>query len=122
MPVPAISNKFRLEEFRFELLEICNFSNVDASPIKGDNLWGEIRRQLLSNLCEVPLSLPVNCSKFKALIAKYSGATGIVSSILITAKSGSPVMKEHSYYWRIYVIDRSDLDAAPRCIVGAVTL
>jgi hypothetical protein len=75
MLVSAISNKLRLEEFRLELLEICNFSSVDASLIKDDTLWGEIRRQLLSNLCEVPLSLPVNGSKFKALIAKYSGAT-----------------------------------------------
>ena len=49
----------------------------------------------------------MNGSKFKALIAKYSGATGIVSSILITAKSGSPVIKEHSYYWSIYAIDPS---------------
>jgi hypothetical protein len=61
-------------------------------------------------------------SKFKAPIAEYSGATGIVSSFSITAKSGSLVMKEHSHYSRIYAIDPPDLDATPRCIVGAVIL
>lgn len=120
MPVLAISEKLKLEELRSELQAICNSSNVDDSIIKDDVLWEQIRHQILDIVCEVPLSLKEK--DIKSLIDKYPGATRIVTSILITDKSGSPIMNDDSYYWRIELTDLSDLTAAPVCMVGAVML
>jgi hypothetical protein len=116
----AISEKLQLEDLRSELVDVCTHCGVDASPVRDADLWEKIRHQLLDILSEIIVSLPVNGCKFKSLSTQYPSATLIVSSIEITRDSGSPLLREQPYYWRISLTDISNLNALPRTIVGAV--
>jgi hypothetical protein len=115
-----ISKKIRLEYLRSEIITICRDCNIDSSSITNDHLWENIRHHLLDILCEIPVSLPINGRDFKSLVAKHPTVTRIVSSFAISNKSGSPLLQDKPYYWRVSLTDTSNLNAAPTTVVGAV--
>ncbi len=118
----AISQKIRIDDLRSEIIDICRNGGIDSSPIENGPIWDSIRHCLLDILCDIPLSIPLSGADFKSLVAKHSSATRIVSSFAITNNSGSPLLQDKPYYWRVSLTDTSDLNAAPVTVVGAVIL